>query len=65
MIKSRVTISCMASDFENDSVFLTKREQDCLKVQYKRMGFAPIVCGRSPHFDRQSQTLRFDEFDGT
>ena len=36
MMKSRVTISCMKSDFEKDNVFLTNRAQDCLKVQYQR-----------------------------
>ena len=36
MIKRRVTISCMVSDFEKDNVFLTKRAFDCLKVLYQR-----------------------------
>ena len=34
MIKSLVTISCMASDFEKERVVLTTRAQDCRKVHY-------------------------------
>jgi len=36
MMKSLVMISCMASDFEKDKVFLTKRALDCFKVLYQR-----------------------------